>query len=114
MTRENFCGCRLIRVASQRHAVRHAGPRLGAGSVPAIALYKFGWMPIPPPQGASQSKANQSQETSRRRRSMAGQYVGKIAEFKDGDRGIIFAGDTETGIFRHERHVYANSDFCLL
>ena len=33
---------------------------------------------------------------------MAEQYVGKIAEFKDGDRRIIFAGDNEIGIFRHE------------
>src|SRR5260221_11396853 len=95
MTRENFCGCRLIRAASQRHAVRHAGPRLGAGSVPAIAFYKFGWMPIPPPQGASQSQANQSQETTWWRRSMAAQYVGKIAESKYGDRRVIFAVATE-------------------
>src|SRR5258708_3936237 len=70
-------------------------------------------MPIPPPQGVSQSQANQSQETSRRRRSMAEQYVGEIAEFKDGDRRIIFAGDNEIGIFRHEGQFYAYSNFCL-
>ena len=33
---------------------------------------------------------------------MAEQFVGKIAEFKDGDRRIIFAGDNEIGVFRHE------------
>jgi len=65
-------------------------------------------------KGASQKlKANQSQESSRRRRSMAEQYVGKIAEFNDGDRRIIFAGDNEIGIFRHEGQFYAYSNFCL-
>ena len=44
---------------------------------------------------------------------MAEQYVGKIAEFKDGDRRIIFAGDNEIGIFRHEGQFYAYSNFCL-
>ena len=28
---------------------------------------------------------------------MAEQFVGKITEFKDGDRRIIFAGDNEIG-----------------
>jgi nitrite reductase/ring-hydroxylating ferredoxin subunit len=49
----------------------------------------------------------------RRRRSMAEQYVGKTAEFKDGDRRIIFAGDNEIGVFRHEGQFYAYSNFCL-
>ena len=44
---------------------------------------------------------------------MAEQYVGKIAEFNDGDRRIIFAGDNEIGIFRHEGQFYAYSNFCL-
>ena len=44
---------------------------------------------------------------------MAEQYVGKTAEFKDGDRRIIFAGDNEIGIFRHEGAFYAYSNFCL-
>ena len=44
---------------------------------------------------------------------MAEQFVGKIAEFKDGDRRIIFAGDNEIGIFRHEGQFYAYSNFCL-
>jgi nitrite reductase/ring-hydroxylating ferredoxin subunit len=52
-------------------------------------------------------------KTSRRRRSMAEQFVGKIAEFKDGDRRIIFAGDNEIGVFRHEGQFYAYSNFCL-
>ena len=33
---------------------------------------------------------------------MAEQFVGKIAEFKDGDRRIVFVGDKEIGVFRHE------------
>jgi nitrite reductase/ring-hydroxylating ferredoxin subunit len=44
---------------------------------------------------------------------MAEQYVGKLAEFKDGDRRIIFAGDNEIGVFRHEGQFYAYSNFCL-
>ena len=44
---------------------------------------------------------------------MAEQYVGKTAEFKDGDRRIIFAGENEIGIFRHQGAFYAYSNFCL-
>ena len=44
---------------------------------------------------------------------MAEQYVGKTAEFKDGDRRIVFAGDNEIGVFRHEGQFYAYSNFCL-
>ena len=33
---------------------------------------------------------------------MAEQYVGKTAEFKDGDRRIIFAGENEIGRLRHD------------
>src|SRR5262249_24921741 len=70
--------------------------------------------PIPQPRrGIPKVQANQSQETSRRRRSMAEQYVGKTAEFKDGDRRIVFAGDNEIGIFRHEGQFYAYSNFCV-
>jgi nitrite reductase/ring-hydroxylating ferredoxin subunit len=55
-----------------------------------------------------------SKETrSGRRGSMAEQYVGKVGEFKDGDRRIIFAGDNEIGVFRHEGQFYAYSNFCL-
>jgi len=44
---------------------------------------------------------------------MAEQYVGKITEFKDGDRRIIFAGEHEIGVFRHEGQFHAYSNFCL-
>src|SRR2546430_15188056 len=60
-----------------------------------------------------QKKTIEETAPSRRRRSMAEQFVGKIAEFKDGDRRIIFAGDNEIGIFRHEGQFYAYSNFCL-
>src|SRR6202040_1520276 len=49
----------------------------------------------------------------RRHAGMAEQFVGKTAEFKDGDRRIIFAGDNEIGVFRHEGQFYAYSNFCL-
>ena len=44
---------------------------------------------------------------------MAEQFVGKLSEFKDGDRRIIFVGDHEIGVFRHEGKFYAYSNFCL-
>jgi nitrite reductase/ring-hydroxylating ferredoxin subunit len=44
---------------------------------------------------------------------MAEQFVGKVAEFADGDRRIIFAGDNEIGVFRHDGQFYAYSNFCL-
>ena len=44
---------------------------------------------------------------------MAEQFVGKTTEFKDGDRRIIFVGDNEIGVFRHEGQFYAYSNFCL-
>ena len=44
---------------------------------------------------------------------MAEQFVGKLSEFKDGDRRIIFVGDNEIGVFRHEGQFYAYSNFCL-
>ena len=44
---------------------------------------------------------------------MAEQFVGKVAEFQDGDRRIIFVGDNEIGVFRHAGKFYAYSNFCL-
>jgi nitrite reductase/ring-hydroxylating ferredoxin subunit len=44
---------------------------------------------------------------------MAEQFVGKLSEFQDGDRRIIFVGDNEIGVFRHEGQFYAYSNFCL-
>ena len=44
---------------------------------------------------------------------MAEKFVGKISEFKDGDRRIIFAGDNEIGVFRHEGQFYAYSNICV-
>ena len=39
--------------------------------------------------------------------------VGKAAEFKDGDRRIVFLGNTEVGIFRDKGEYYAYSNYCL-
>jgi nitrite reductase/ring-hydroxylating ferredoxin subunit len=44
---------------------------------------------------------------------MAEQFVGKLSEFKDGDRRIIFVGDNEIGVFRHEGKFFAYSNYCL-
>ena len=44
---------------------------------------------------------------------MPEQFVGKLAEFKDGDRRIIFVGDNEIGVFRHDGKFYAYSNYCL-
>ena len=38
----------------------------------------------------------------RGRRRMAEKFVAKSSEFKDGDRRIVFVGDHEIGVFRHE------------
>jgi len=44
---------------------------------------------------------------------MAEKLVAKVSEMKDGDRRIVFVGDQEIGVFRHEGQYYAYSNFCL-
>jgi nitrite reductase/ring-hydroxylating ferredoxin subunit len=44
---------------------------------------------------------------------MAEKFVAKSSEFKDGDRRIVFIGDHEIGVFRHEGQIYAYSNVCL-
>ena len=44
---------------------------------------------------------------------MAEKLVGKVSEFKDGDRRIVFHGDVEIGVFRHDGQFYAYSNTCL-
>ena len=44
---------------------------------------------------------------------MAEKFVAKVAEFNDGDRRIVFVGDNEIGVFKHEGEFYAYSNFCL-
>jgi nitrite reductase/ring-hydroxylating ferredoxin subunit len=38
---------------------------------------------------------------------MAEKLVGKLSEFKDGDRRIVFVGDQEIGVFREHGTFYA-------
>ncbi len=38
---------------------------------------------------------------------MAEKFVAKAPEFTNGDRRIVFAGDNEIGVFRHEGKFYA-------
>jgi nitrite reductase/ring-hydroxylating ferredoxin subunit len=44
---------------------------------------------------------------------MAEKLVGKVSEFKDGDRRIVFLGDHEIGVFRENGAFYAYSNYCL-
>jgi len=44
---------------------------------------------------------------------MAEKLVGKASEFKDGDRRIVFVGDTEIGIFKDRGEFHAYSNYCL-
>jgi nitrite reductase/ring-hydroxylating ferredoxin subunit len=44
---------------------------------------------------------------------MAERLVGKISEFKDGERRIVFVGDHEIGVFRENGAWYAYSNYCL-
>jgi nitrite reductase/ring-hydroxylating ferredoxin subunit len=44
---------------------------------------------------------------------MPEKFVAKLAEFQDGERRIVFAGENEIGVFRHRGTFYAYSNFCL-
>jgi nitrite reductase/ring-hydroxylating ferredoxin subunit len=44
---------------------------------------------------------------------MAEQFVGKVAEFKDGDRRVVFLNEFEIGVFRQDGQFYAYSNTCL-
>jgi len=44
---------------------------------------------------------------------MAEQFVAKAAEFKDGDRRIVFVKQHEIGVFRANGQFYAYSNYCL-
>jgi nitrite reductase/ring-hydroxylating ferredoxin subunit len=44
---------------------------------------------------------------------MVEKLVGRISEFKDGDRRIVFVGDQEIGVFREHGTFYAYSNYCL-
>src|SRR6266536_1379556 len=96
-------------------SIKDARPTLAAGCIQPIVLYKCPWIADPRQEDRRTSQKKTIEETapSRRRRSMAEQFGGKSAEFKDGDRRIIFAGDNEIGIVRHAGQFYASRTFCL-
>src|SRR5579884_1646334 len=60
-----------------------------------------------------QQSGPHSQGETRVETQMAEKFVAKLAEFNDGDRRIVFVGDNEIGVFRHEGEFYAYSNFCL-
>ena len=44
---------------------------------------------------------------------MPEKFIGKASEFKDGDRRILFLGESEIGVFRANGQFYAYSNYCL-
>jgi nitrite reductase/ring-hydroxylating ferredoxin subunit len=58
-------------------------------------------------------KTSTAQADREGRLRMAEKLVGKISEFKDGDRRIVFVGDHEIGVFRENGAFYAYSNYCL-
>ena len=44
---------------------------------------------------------------------MGENFVGKVSEFKDGDRRIVFVGDHEIGVFCDGGQFHAYSNYCL-
>jgi nitrite reductase/ring-hydroxylating ferredoxin subunit len=46
-------------------------------------------------------------------RDMAENFIGNASEFKDGERRILFLGETEIGVFRENGQFYAYSNYCL-
>jgi nitrite reductase/ring-hydroxylating ferredoxin subunit len=58
-------------------------------------------------------KSAQGGRNTRAVKQMAEKFVAKLADFNDGDRRIVFVGDNEIGVFKHEGEFYAYSNFCL-
>jgi nitrite reductase/ring-hydroxylating ferredoxin subunit len=44
---------------------------------------------------------------------MAEQFVGKLSEFKEGDRRIVLMNNLEIGVFRQDGQFYAYANNCL-
>jgi nitrite reductase/ring-hydroxylating ferredoxin subunit len=44
---------------------------------------------------------------------MPEKFVARLNDFKDGERRIVFVGENEIGVFRHDGAFYAYSNFCL-
>ncbi len=44
---------------------------------------------------------------------MAENLVGKVSDFAEGNRRIVFVGDHEIGVFREEGEFHAYSNYCL-
>jgi nitrite reductase/ring-hydroxylating ferredoxin subunit len=44
---------------------------------------------------------------------MAEQFVGRVADFQDGDRRIVYLGETEVGLFKDNGQFYAYSNICV-
>jgi nitrite reductase/ring-hydroxylating ferredoxin subunit len=56
---------------------------------------------------ATQGRTKQSEQP------MPEKFVAKLNDFRDGERRIVFVGDNEIGVFRHDGAFYAYSNFCL-
>jgi nitrite reductase/ring-hydroxylating ferredoxin subunit len=86
---------------------------------PALVAFATGREQIPP-KNRSKIRPQSVRKMVRRSTgrpqqgfSMAEKLVAKTSEMKDGDRRIVFVGDQEIGVFRHEGQYYAYSNFCL-
>jgi nitrite reductase/ring-hydroxylating ferredoxin subunit len=81
----------------------------GANSPPIIGKNRPEIRPIIPRIEGLPGHRRPVEDTSR----MAEKFVAKASEMTDGDRRIVFVGDNEIGVFRHEGAFYAYSNFCL-
>src|SRR5688572_6338334 len=84
-------------------------PRSGTDCVPSL---EKAYIREPPSQ---EPAVHNKRRTTKRSGStgMAEHIVGKLSEFQDGDRRIVFVGDNEIGVFRHGGKFYAYSNYCL-
>jgi nitrite reductase/ring-hydroxylating ferredoxin subunit len=68
------------------------------------------------PRARASQKTQKTQKPRVKRKGvtqMAEKFVAKLTEMNDGDRRIVFVGDNEIGVFRHDGRFYAYSNFCL-
>jgi nitrite reductase/ring-hydroxylating ferredoxin subunit len=71
----------------------------------------FRMLVAPGPAGRTSNRPPKADKEEMLR--MAEKLVGKLSEFKDGDRRIVFVGDQEIGVFREHGTFYAYSNYCL-
>jgi nitrite reductase/ring-hydroxylating ferredoxin subunit len=88
------------------HFALHARPRAGCFRPTVGANFQF---------RAIRGNGRREPEAEARAQSEMAQekFVAKHSDFKNGDRRIVFVGEHEIGVFKHEDKLYAYSNFCL-